>query len=353
VTDPTTQIGAADRELIARLAARIGMTEWPVSAGTLVSVGDAEVCYELETSGDQIVLVGVSRGHRTPEAWFGSTQDAVRYLVFRLADNRLGPEWLPIEHADFAPGTAYDARKSVLRWPGGRAIIRKWINEVREFSWLVSASPADIAASYLHPNGEPLFDLGVRYQVRTTNPKPEPPRTDYPRPLENPPPDPSGPREYADLDVLAVDIDWQRQPTDRGDVFAYGSTKHRQGRVVSYRGARFHYQSYVDDTYRKAVATFSTAASARRFLAMELGAIWRLQHHGFPALRVSGPGPGRTVSKNPTEFEVSWDDRTATFNLGPIGQQQALTFSWCAEAAIADIGASYRDPTGWPLFPGG
>ena len=327
------------------------MTEWPVSADTLVSVGDAEVFYELEASGDQILFVSVSRGHRTPEAWFGSTQDAVRYLVFRLANNRLGPEWLPIEHADFAPGTAYDASESVLRWSGGWAIIRKWINEVREFSWLVRASPTEIAASYLHPNGEPLFDLGVRYQVRTTKPQPEQAPTEDRRPLEKPPPDPAGPNEYADLDVLAVDNDWQRRPTDRGDVFGYGSTKHRQGRVVSYRGARFHYQSYVDDTYRKTVATFSTAAAARRFLAMELGAIWRLQHRGFPALRVGGPAPGRTVSKNPTEFEVSWDDRTATFNLGPIGQQQALIFSWCAEAAVTDIAASYRDPAGRPLFP--
>jgi hypothetical protein len=328
------------------------MTEWSrPSPETLISVGDAEVFYDLEADGDQVTFVWVSRGHRTSQAWFDSTQDAVRYLVYRLADNRLGPEWLPIEHADFAPDTAYDTADSVLRWPGGQAVIRGWINYVREFSWLVNASPADIAASYLHPNGEPLFDLGVRYQVRTTKPEPGPARTQDRRPLEQPPPDPTASGEYADLDVLAVDNDWQRRPTHRGDVFAYGSSKHRQGRVVSYRGTRFHYQSYIDDTYRKTVATFPTAAAARRFLAMELGAIWRQRQRGLPALRVSGPPPGRTVIKNPTEFEVSWGDQTATFTLGPIGQQQALTFSWCAEAAIPDIAASYRDPAGRPLFP--
>ena len=356
VSDPEAQIEPADRDLIVSLAARIGMTEWPASSDALISVVDAEIFYEMELSGDQIAFVQVSRGHRRPEALFTTQQDAVRYLVFRLADDRVGPGWTPIRHADFAPGTSYDSSDLVLSWPGGRITAsagRNWIDEAREFSWLVTASPAEIAASYLHPNGEPLFDLGIRYQVRTVDPRPEPPRTAYPRPLEIPPPGPTGPSEYAVLDVIAVDNDWQRQPTDRGDVFAYGSIKHRQGRVVSYRGARFHYQNCVDDTYRKTIATFSTAASARRLLGMELGAIWRLSRHGFPLIRVTGPAPGCTVTKNPTEFEVRWTGGTATFNIGPIGQQQALTFSWCVSAALTEITTSYHDPEGRPLFPAG
>ena len=353
--DQTVQIEPADRDLIVRLAARIRMTEWPASSDTLVSVGDAETFYELEAAGDRIVFIRVSRGHRTPEAFFTTTEDAVRYLVFHLVDSRSGPEWTPIRHADFAPGTSYDPSDFVLSWPGGHVTGRAgvvWADRAREFSWLVTASPADIAASYLHPNGEPLFDLGIRYQVRTVEPGPEPPRTDHPRPVETPPPDPTGAREYAALDVLAVDNDWQRQPTDRGDVFAYGSTKHRQGRVVSYRGARFHYQTYVDDTYRKTVATFSTAAAARRFLATELGALWRRRRPGFPDFRVTGPALGCTVTKNPTEFEAGWSGGTATFNLGPIGQQQALLFTWCANATLDEITASYADPEGRPLFSG-
>jgi hypothetical protein len=47
------------------------------------------------------------------------------------------------------------------------------------------------------------------------------------------------------------------------------------------------------------------------------------------------PGPGCTVARNPTEFVVECGDRNATFNLGPIGQQQqTLTFSWCGHAPL-------------------
>ena len=173
--DSAAQIGPADRELIVRLAARIGMTEWPVSSETLISVGDAEIFYELAVSDDRIAFVRVSRGHRRSEALFSTTLDAVRYLVFRLADDRGGPEWAPIRHADFAPGTSYDPSDRVLSWSGGRVTAlggRTWTDEARAFSWLVTASPADIAGSYRHPNGEPLFDLGIRFEVRTDESRP-------------------------------------------------------------------------------------------------------------------------------------------------------------------------------------
>jgi hypothetical protein len=49
-----------------------------------------------------------------------------------------------------------------LSWAGGEATFPiGYIGHQRalDFSWVASAELADIAASYRHPNGEPLFDL--------------------------------------------------------------------------------------------------------------------------------------------------------------------------------------------------
>ena len=43
----------------------------------------------------------------------------------------------------------------------------------------------------------------------------------------------------------------------------------------------------------------------------------------------------------------------ARFPLGPVGQQRALVFTYCADASLEDIVASYRDPDGAPLLTSG
>jgi hypothetical protein len=166
MTDAMGPIAAEDRELILTLAERCGMTEWSARRGTLISVGDFEIYYDLVADGEHVDFVRTSRGARSTTARFQSVTDAVRFLVFTLADSRGGPEWTPITHAGFAPGTAYapSGEDWVLTWPGGRAVSprrRLGPETAREFSWVASASPADIAASYRHFNGEPLFDLGL------------------------------------------------------------------------------------------------------------------------------------------------------------------------------------------------
>lgn len=45
-----------------------------------------------------------------------------------------------------------------LTWNGGEARFRMDYDAIR-FSWIATAELADIAASFSHPNGEPLFDL--------------------------------------------------------------------------------------------------------------------------------------------------------------------------------------------------
>ena len=124
--------------------------------------------------------------------------------------------------------------------------------------------------------------------------------------------------------------------------------KSGSGRAISYRHGVFQYESVVGE-WRKIGATFATAVAARRFLVLEASTIarsWRRQ----PVLRVSRAAPEWTVTKNPTEFVVSGPGATATFPLGPIGQQHALTFTHCAGATLDDVVASYRDPAGAPLL---
>jgi hypothetical protein len=347
MADSTGSIGREDRELILALAARLRMTEWAASPGTLVAVGDGETFYELVRDGNDVAFVEVQRGRRSIQARFDSVADAVRFLVFTLADQRSGPEWTPIEHTDFAPGTAYAPVDEdwVLRWPGGRAVSphrRLPPATARDFSWVATASPADIAASYRHPHGEPLFDLAV---TRGTDLKP-PTSTLKPRPLESPPPDPEAATETEAVLAVAAEIGMTLRPLGEGDVLAVGWD--HAGRVIGYRHGMFQYQSFASD-HRTTVATFSTAPAARRFLAMEIGAIAR-QRRREPGFRVPGPASGFTVTKGPTEFAVAGPGVQATFPLGPVGQQHALTFSYCADAALEDIAVSYLDPAGAPLF---
>lgn len=139
------EISANDRALIITLAGRQGMTEWPPPSGGLISVGDAETFYELVREGDRISFVVTQRGSSIPEITFSTTADAVRFTVFRLSDR------LPVPSPAFAPGSAYaaDGDDWVLNWPGGRAVSpggRLDPEKAREFSWVVTADPADIAA---------------------------------------------------------------------------------------------------------------------------------------------------------------------------------------------------------------
>ena len=50
-----------------------------------------------------------------------------------------------------------------LSWPGGRATFQaddKGRQQLLTFSVVVTAELDEVSASYRHPNGEPLFDLG-------------------------------------------------------------------------------------------------------------------------------------------------------------------------------------------------
>jgi hypothetical protein len=236
-----------------------------------------------------------------------------------------------------------------LTWPGGWALFESArLGEIHAlpFSWAAQVRPAEIATSYANLNGRPLFDLGIADTGPWTDPAPRV-STLRPRPIETPPPDPDASDEDALIAEAAAEIGWTSQPVEAADLLAVGQDG--VGRVICYRHGMFQYQSFVRDR-RRIVATFSSAGTARRALVMEMGAIWRLRQPGFRIIRVYRPRLGFTVTKGPTEFEVNWEGGTATFNLGYVGQQHALTFTWCAHASLIDIATSYRDRNGAPLF---
>jgi hypothetical protein len=68
----------------------------------------------------------------------------------------------PVVMKRLAPGTELEQGPTghQLSWPEGEATFYYQYKAVT-FSWVIGADPAAIVASYQHPNGEPLFDLGV------------------------------------------------------------------------------------------------------------------------------------------------------------------------------------------------
>ena len=187
-------------------------------------------------------------------------------------------------------------------------------------------------------------------------PRPEPaPATQTstlrPRPVETPPPDPAAASETEAALTAAAELGWDRLPDAEGDVLTVG--RDGTGRIIGFRHEVFEYRSFAGD-HRTIQATASTAAAARRLLVIEAAAIARMQRRQQPVqLRVRGPAVDFTVTKGPTEFVVEGSGIRATFPLGPVGQQRALTFSYCADARLEDIVASYRDPGGAPLLTAG
>lgn len=349
---PGGALDGPDAMLVEELVAASGMRYWNASEGVLLEVGDMETQFAVAARSGRFLFEDVQRGRRRTVAEFSSIRAAQSYLILTLAEAARADRGLPpIRHRRLAPRTELvdGPEGQRLTWPGGWALFargRRGEVHALPFSWAVQVSPAEIAASYGHVNGEPLFDLGITDPQPWLDPQPMV-STLKPRPAEVPPPDPDASDEDAVVAETAVEIGWTPQPAEAADLLAVGQDG--VGRLICYRHGSYQYQSFVRDQ-RSITATFTSAGAARRFLVMEIGAIWRLRQPGFRIIRIHRPGPGFTVTKGPTELEVSWAGGTATFNLGYVGQQQALTFTWCAHASLTDIATSYRDRNGAPLF---
>ena len=139
------EVSADDRALIVALAERQGMHELRGPPETPIAVGDGETAYELDRTSEQIAFVEIQRGSREIRVVFLELGAAIRFLVFVLSDRPRVPS------PGFAPGSDYveDGQDRVLTWPGGRAVSpggRLHPEQAREFSWVATAKPVDIAA---------------------------------------------------------------------------------------------------------------------------------------------------------------------------------------------------------------
>lgn len=338
---------SADLLLIGELAEGLRMKRRPGDSETIFEVGDFEVTRALAERHGLFTFETTDRGQRSTDAVFSSARDARRYMIMDLCESyRFRTRMEPMVMEQLAPGRKLEDGPTGhrLSWTGGEATFYRRYEAVT-FSWVIEADPATIVASYQHPNGEPLFDLGIPPTIE--EPKHSTGRVMDPPPIESPPPD-EGKIDQATIDALLADLGWERRTPLAAEILAV--VGHAEvGRAISYRQSQFIYEAVVESDYRKIIATFSTAAAARRFMIMELGGILRTRRR-LPKIQPNRLAPECGIEKGPIGFELSWAGGEATFPIGYIGHQRALDFSWVASAELADIAASYRHPNGEPLF---
>jgi hypothetical protein len=338
---------SADMLLIEKLIEHLRLGRYPGDSETILEAGDSEDTRILAVRHGLFTFETTSRGKRYTEAVFSSARDARRYMIMDVCEHfRFRPGIAPLVMKDLAPGSQLEDGQTGYRlsWLGGEATFKEKYEAVN-FSWVIDAEPAAIVASYQHPNGEPLFHLGVPPAI--AEPRRPTARVMDPAPVEVPPPDDEK-VDQATIDAVLADLGWERR-TPAGPEILGVIGQAQVGRAISYRQSQFVYESVVGTDYRSAVCTLSSAAAARRFMIMELGAILRMQRR-LPKIQLNRLAPGCNIEKGPTGFELSWAGGEGTFPIGYIGHQQALDFSWVATADLADIAGSYRHPNGKPLF---
>jgi hypothetical protein len=338
---------SADMLLINELVAGLRLHPRRGDSETILNVGDSEDTRLLAVRYGLFTFETTSRGERSVEAAFSSARDARRYMIMDLCRSlRFHTPMAPVVMKELAPGTELEEGPTGhrLRWRGGEATFYHRYKAV-SFSWVIDADPAAIVASYQHPNGEPLFDLGV--QATLERPRRPKRRAMKPPRIEVPPPDDEE-VDQATIDAVLADLGWERRTPSGAEILVVVG-QGEVGRAISYRQSQFVYESVVEADHRSTVCTFSTAAAARQFMVMELSKIRRMQHR-LPRIQLNRLAPGCALEKGPTDFELAWPGGQATFPIGYIGHQNALDFSWVATATLADIAASYRHPNGEPLF---
>jgi hypothetical protein len=341
--------GRAVRSLVdAFLAEDPQWQQWKGDAATLLDVGDQEDHLVVAVRKGIVTFETISRDHRHLSAEFGRELDAWRFLIMQLGDSwRSDRQMRDINprKMGLAPGTTLERGPSGywLPWPGGAAIFHSDLDAIG-FSWVARAEPADIAASYRHFNGEPLFDLGLPVEAQWPAP-PAPRRVMAPPPVEKPQDDLDA-ADLAVIDAVAAVLKWARRPATGAEILSVGDDQ--VGRAISYRQSQFVYEHTVGRDWRKIECTFSTAAGARRFLIAELGSILRMRTR-MRTIRPKLAAPDCHIERGPASFLVTSPAGQAAFRLG-LGHGHALVFSWVATASLTSIAASYRDPDGRPVF---
>lgn len=345
---------AAEMAVIERLLDRVGLHRL-APAGALIRVGDGETTYAvLETDGTA-AFEERQRGVVKQTVQASSVAAALRFLNNLIAASARPSRWPVINPSEFAAGVRFEPldRGQQLSWDDEWLLFdrrRSAESRARLFSWVVRAAPEDVPASYSELSGAPLFRVDPA-EVARDFPRilaPDAPAERYsPEVRRSPGADPDDAAENDLAVALAAEIDWAPRPTGPGEVLAVADVR-GTGRVIGYRQGTYAYASVAGDE-RFTRATFATAGAARRFLVSEMGAIGRTRR-AQRTLRVPGTATGWTLDKRPTGYVVSGPGPSASFPLGPIGQQHAMIYSWCAGADLDAIAAAFRDPVGAPVF---
>ena len=136
------------------------------SGTDVLAVGDRQVGRAIAYRQSQFVYESVvSPDYRNVMCTFSSADAARRFMIMELCRLLRMRTRLPrIQLNRLAPGCTMEKGPTdfELAWPGGDATFPiGYIGHQRalDFSWVALAELAEIAASYRHPNGEPLFDL--------------------------------------------------------------------------------------------------------------------------------------------------------------------------------------------------
>jgi hypothetical protein len=158
-----------------RVAAELGVIERLLKpahfhqlapAGFLIRVGDGETTYAVvgdETGGR---FEERQRGAVTGTLTASSVVVVLRLLTYRLAGLARSTMWPMIRPADLAPGVTLESVEDGQRlswdddwllFPGRTSV--EW--EARPFSWVVRATPDEVAASYRELSGAPLFHIDL------------------------------------------------------------------------------------------------------------------------------------------------------------------------------------------------
>lgn len=158
-----------DQATIDRVLAELHWERRPASgAEVLAAVGPGQVGRAISYRQSQFVYESVvDSDYRKARCTFSTAAAGRRFMMMELSRILRMRTRLPrIQLNRLAPACAIGKGPTGfdLTWAEGEATFPIGYighQDALDFSWVVTAELADIAASYRHPNGEPLFDLGA------------------------------------------------------------------------------------------------------------------------------------------------------------------------------------------------
>ena len=252
------------------------------------------------------------------------------------------PSPVPLHASDTAPGykleEAGQNRVALLNSQGDvRVVMYGDVNTEAStpvcFSWIVDANLADLRASYLDPDGLPLFP-GCLFGPGASNDLGE---------GKN-----EGPysREFLDwvgLDGVALSAD--------GDAWVLTDSGGELRGRLSLSGSDYALTCSGPDGGHFEISS-PDITDIERYLTVSFGARFR-RRRNLPQFSVVSQEqdlcPGWHIAHAPEAWVLHYAGRPHPVVLNPAS---AVWFSWLADAGLGDLQVSFLSPDGSPLFPG-